>query len=373
MNGSEIDSIVARVLEDAIPGFALQAGQVLEDAYPGIRAKVDQRRIFVKVKAVTLAVVEDVLARLSMGALEARLHVAGQGAVPMVAVVVPSLGRKVDRAAGEFMALHAPDVGWAVLDPSGNARIVVPALRLDVDRRVARVETSQPGRSSVRLFSDLNRWLLKVLLLADAPADLWGGPRQSILSRRELGLSADVSPEMVRRFANAFEKQDLLRQTPQGLRVIRRAALLDLWRSDEALDVSSGVPVRRLMGGPGAPQDLSEVEGFSDSVVVAGFEACRLLGVLHAMVPLPIEAHAVVPIARILERFDLERCAPSGAAFWLLPSRHPKSILRGSVCRDGLRVADGLQAAFDVLRHPARGHEQSEYLLKEVLRLEEDE
>ena len=261
-------------------------------------------------------------------------------------------------------------LGWALIDREGNARVVVPALRLDKERRVARVLPAQPKRASVRLFSDLNRWLLKVLLLAEAPLELWGGPRLPVLSGRGLSQAADVSPEMVRRFMNAFEEQDFLRKTANGLRIVRRSALLELWRADDALDIRAGVYVRRMMGSAGSLQELVRLQGFADAVVVAGFEACRLLAVLHAATAATVEVHAIDAVADILDRFGLEECAPADAALVLLPTRHPKSVRRGALRRDGLWVADAFQAALDVLRHPARGLEQSDYLLREVLRLE---
>ncbi len=367
----EIESIVERILAEVVPGFVAQPLHLgPQPSGCDLVARVGDRQIMVAVKAVSLSVVEDVLARLSMGALEVGRMAEGQNAVPMVAVMVPALGRKVVHAAVDFMARHMPHVGWAVLDRAGNARVAVPKLGIDLDRRIARVASMKPGRSSVRLFSDLNRWLLKVLLLKDAPVGLWGGPRQPILSGHDLGQVASVSAEMVRRFMNAFEKRDFLRQTAKGLHIVRRSALLDLWRGDDALDVHPGMPVRRVMGAPGSLAELSEMAGFSDSVVVAGFEACRLLGVLHTMVSMPVEVHAIAPVAQILERFELEQCASPNAEFWLLPSSHLKSIQRGSVQREGLQVVDAFQAAFDVLRHPARGHEQSDYVLREVLGLE---
>ena len=370
MNGSESEYLVEKTLTGLMEGFVPQPVGPSPLLRPDFRARIGDRDVIIKVKAASLSVVEDVLARFSLGALQARCSAAAFGALPMVAVVVPALGKKVERAVVAFMAEHAPDVGWALVDRAGNARVVVTALGLDLERRFARVDKSQPGRVSVRLFSDLNRWLLKVLLLAEVSDKLWGGPRWPILSGHDLGQAAGVSPEMVRRFLNAFEQQDLLRQTPQGLHLVRRSALLDLWRADEALDVRPGIPVRQVVGSGSAPAQDQLGSSFGDTTAIAGFEACRLLGVLHATVPRPTEAHALVPIGEIMERFGFEECTSYDAEMRLIPTRYPKSIQRGAVRHGGMLVVDAFQASLDVLRHPARGQEQSEYLLKEVLRLE---
>lgn len=373
MNRQAMEASVERILADAIPGFR---SRVRERSIAGGRvdlvADVQGRHVVVEAKSVLNSVVEDVIAKLSMGALQARRLADELDAVPLVAVIVPSLGPKTIGAAEEFMASHLPNAGWALLDPAGNARIRIPELSIDIDRPVARIERPQAGRSSVRLFSDLNRWLLKVLLLADAPAELWGGPRQPILSSRDLGRVAGVSPEMVRRFVGAFTEQDLLRQTPRGMRLVRRSALLDLWRADEALNARPAVPVRRLLAGSGSLPDLAGLAGFQECLVVAGFEACRLLGVLQAVVPARIEAHAVMAVPDVVRRLGLEECPPADADIWLLPTRYPRSIQGGKVMREGMPVVDAFQSALDVLRHPGRGHEQAEYLLRHVLRLDGD-
>lgn len=371
MSRQAIEASVEQILRDVIPGFR---SRVPEHSIVGGRvdlmADVQGRRVVVETKRVLIPVVEDVIAKLSMGALQARRLADEMDAVPLVAVLVPSLGPKTIGAAVEFMAAHLPDAGWALVDPAGNARVRIPELGIDIERPVARIARPQAGRSSVRLFSDLNRWLLKILLLADAPAELWGGPRQPILSSPDLSRVAGVSPEMVRRFVRAFGEQDLLRQTPRGMRLVRRSALLDLWRADEALNTRPAVPVRRMLAGSGSLTDLSGLADFQEWAVVAGFEACRLLGVLHAIVPPRIEVHVVLPIPEVIRRLGLEECAPADADLWLLPTRYSRSIRGGKVLRDGVPVVDAFQAALDVLRHPGRGQEQSEYLLKEVLHLE---
>jgi len=370
MPSGDINGVVARALADVVEGFVPSPARPNDTgARPDIVGNVGEIELVVEVKAVSLSVVEDVLARLSMGVLQVRRY-AANGVVAMVAVVLPTVGRKVEAAVAAFMAEHAPDVAWALIDREGSVRVVVPALGLDLERRSARVLPAQPKRASVRLFSDLNRWLLKVLLLAEAPPELWVGPRQPVLSGRGLSHAADVSPEMVRRFMNAFEEQDFLRKTASGLRIVRRSALLDLWRADDALDVRTGVFVRRMMGGTGSLPELARLQGFADAVVVAGFEACRLQGLLHAATAATVEVHAIDPVADVVERFGLEECARADADLVLLPTRYPKSVQRGALRRDGLWVADAFQAALDVLRHPARGQEQSDYLLREVLRLE---
>ena len=64
---------------------------------------------------------------------------------------------------------------------------------------------------------------------------------------------------------------------------------------------------------------------------------------------------------------DLEPCATRDADVTLIVSRQVQSVFRGAVVRNDVRYVDILQAALDVSVHPARGAEQAEYVLGDVL------
>lgn len=368
MQGAEFEASVADLLVNAIPDFQIAGVRQPLAALADLEGNIHGRRVVIAVKVVRTGVIDDVVGRLATAAIQVQ-HFASADDIPLSVVLVPSVGRKAVAAVQDFMSLYMPGAAWALVDPAGNARVSIPALSIDIDRSVVRVERVQAGRSSVSLFSDLNRWLLKILLLVGAPGDLWGGPRQSVLSNPDLGRVAGVSPEMVRRFVTAFQDRDLLRQTPEGLRVVRRSALLELWRADEALTARPAIPVRRLVAGSGTLAELAGLPGFSDLAAVAGFEACRHLGLLHAIGPRQVEVYVTVPVSEAMRRFGLEKCSPSDADIWLLPTRRSRSVRGGRLIVEGIPVVDAFQAALDVLRHPGRGREQSDYIINEVLHL----
>lgn len=372
--GSTAAQAAAAILQARIPGLALREPSARNGGDTAdLLITIGEHRLALQVKSLLVSLLEDIRGRLAAGFMEANRLAKNTGAIPMAVVMLPRLGPKASAAASLFMSRHAPGSAWALLDRSGNASIVVPELGIDIHYRVARVEDIKVRRWSGRLFSDLNRWMMKVLLLADAPSELWSGPRGPYFTPSDLYRAVEVSPEMAHRLVHALEDQDFLRRTQQGLKLVRRSALLDLWRAEEEIDRREEIPVRWMMG---RPRNLADVFGQDPQgqpeVVVGGFEACLMLGLLHARVPYLPEVHVLAPTGALLERYSLERCTPSEAHLWVVPCRHAQSVSRGSLVREGLRVVDPLQAALDVLHQPARGREQSDYLIREVLHLEED-
>jgi hypothetical protein len=367
--------LAARELGKLLPGVSVRSGprRGAQDAgvdlefRPAPGSPFRGRVILASVKTLAALRVEDLLGRLALGALQLRRNPQGRRAIPLIAVIVPVAGSRAWERVEAFMAAHAPDIGWAILDSAGSARIVIPSLRVDFRRRAARRPEERHPRHGTELFSDLNCWMLKALLLPLAPPRLWGGPRARVASPTELHRIAGVSVEAAHRLVRTFEARDFVRRDREGLRIVRRRELLDLWRADVAMKARPAVPVRWILGPPKGPDaGLGSAEPLD--LVVGGFDACRRLGLLHASVA-GVEAHAVRPVDEVLAARRLERCDPRDADLRLLPCPTPQSVLRGSVDHRGVRVADALQAALDVARHPERGREQSDYIIERVLGL----
>lgn len=326
--------------------------------------------VLLEVKTVRSAAVEAVLGSLAISVLQARQQRGSAVLVPLL--VLERLGPKIKQAVRQFMAANAPDCAWGLVDKSGAARIVIPVLNVDVDEPGGMVQTSWPRRQSARLFSDLNQWMLKILLLADVPPSLWGGPRQQVATPTELHRVAGVSVEKAHQFFRAFEHIGLVRQTSHGLTVVRRKALAEMWLNEERSRSVVRMPVRWIFG---EPSELREVFSKKDSpgeFAICGFEACRALGVLHAPVA-NREVYASGDPEAALAIWDLEACDERDAHFYLRRAPSVKSIMRGRVLDAGLPVVDVLQAALDVCNHPARGAEQAEYILDHVLGWRSDE
>jgi len=104
---------------------------------------------------------------------------------------------------------------------------------------------------------------------------------------------------------------------------------------------------------------------------VCGFEACRLLDVLHAPV-FRSEVYVVGDLPSAMDTLELEPCDGRDAHLFIRKARFAQSILRGRQVKDNLPVVDVLQAALDVCDRAARGAEQAEYIVRHVLGWTED-
>jgi len=320
-------------------------------------------RLRFRVRRVRPLSIAEVLGILAIGVLESQQTAGSDVLVPLL--IVEHLGDKTRKAVRQFMSRHAPACGWGLIDRSGVTQLVIPALALDIDRAGEMPSSSWPRQRPVRLFSDLNQWMLKVLLLAEAPASLWGGPRQRVATPTALHRAANVSVEKAHQFFRAFEQAGLIRQTRQGLVVVRKRELLDMWFHEQRSRSPLRMPVRWIFGAPASLEQVFCKEGMTADFAVCGFEACRSLGLLHTPVT-NREVYVLDPEAA-LAAWDLEACDDRDAHFHLWKARSPQTILRGRVVKDRLPVVDVLQAALDVCDQPPRGAEQAEYITTHVL------
>jgi hypothetical protein len=308
----------------------------------------------------------EILGRFAVGILEARRASARNDFTPLVVVAVPGLSSETKQVVGKFMATHAPDIGWGIADRYGAVRLAIPSLQIDLDQPGHIHRPKWRRQHPVRLFSDLNRWMLKILLLAEVSPSFWPGPRQRISSPTELHRVARVSVEKAHQFFRAFEQAGFVRQARDGLTVVRKRTLMQMWFHNELARTQVTVPARWLFGEPSSLQEVFSKAGAPTGFAIGGFEACRLLGVLHAPVA-QRRVHVFGEVESGLEDWSLEACDDRDAHFHLCKARYPQSILRGFLVKDDLPVVDILQAALDVRGQAARGEEQAEYIVNEVL------
>jgi hypothetical protein len=289
--------------------------------------------------------------------------------IPVVIIWMGGVSRNAAELADAFVSSYAQEFGWGLMDQAGSLALRIPALGISVHERAARPQLTVgrvASRHTGRTFSDLNRWMLKLLLLRDTPEVLWRGPRTPIAGASHLATVAGVSYGAAQRFVTTFSGMGYLGTAPQGLVVVRRAELLHAWLAQQVTEQSPTFAVRSIFGRPSGVADLFASGPQDVSRAIGGFEACRRLGVLHAFVP-RVEVHVDRLDDGLLDGWGLELCEPRDAHCYLIRTKYPQSVMRGANKIDGLPVVDVFQAALDVVGNPARGREQAEYILREVL------
>ncbi len=106
----------------------------------------------------------------------------------------------------------------------------------------------QSVRDSGALFSDLNQWMLKVLLAPELPDALLASPRGQYRNASQLARAANVSVMSAFRFVQLLEREGYLHEAASSLRLVRREDLFNRWQALSARSPRE-VPMRFLLPG----------------------------------------------------------------------------------------------------------------------------
>jgi hypothetical protein len=360
--------LVQTALARALPGCSFERVKAeAGERCPPFIAVWPPSRFAVEIESVSASRTADVLGRFAVAVLESRSPKAHDGNLPFVVVVLPRLGAKMARVVEGFVSRHASKLSWALIDRVGasHVRIVRPAL--DPLTVVHRPRDQSPNKrqktSRATPFSDLNRWMLKLLLLRDAPDRHWSGFRGKVQNPTQLSRIAEVSVETAHQFVRTFTARDFLRVESGDLKLVRKRELLETWLAEERQGSSVVNYARTIDGGP------FEVEGILRSgrgAAVGGFEACRRHGMLHTAaggLMVLVEGSS----SELIRAWDLDYCGEHEAQLSLVEPRHKASVFRAVGNAGGVPVVDILQAALDVAPTTGRGVEQAELIVEEIL------
>lgn len=282
---------------------------------------------------------------------------------PLAVVAAPRIPFSAAESLLEFAAKYAPDVGVGILDFCGLRRFRGEGLEeLDADPPSEAALIATTARPAA-VFSDLNQWLLKVLLAPELPEKLLSAPRERYRNPSELARAAGVSTMSAYRFAHAMENEGFLDTSGRTLRLVQRKRLFSGWRA--VAHRPKELPMRLLVG-TGAEQAAARLAASADACLGLFAAADALnLGFVSGVPPYvyvrDLEAVAtasgnLVP-AEPYEAPDL----------FLREARAAESVFRGVVEREGVHVSDVLQVWVDVAAHPSRGKEQADLIRQNVL------
>lgn len=385
----EFKSILANLFRKA--GWRVQRALRGKDMQPDLVVDSGGKQYIIEIKVCSEGRRDRLIPLLSQAILQARA-IAQRFPAPTVPVAVVAARRIPASVAGQikqFAERYAPDVGVGVMDAEGLRSFAGPGLEgIDAQpsHRVAHPFVS-PQRLP-HLFSDLNQWMLKILLGQRLSESLLSAPRgRQLRNASQLAEAANVSVMSAFRFVNQLARQGFLDESDEQLRIVRVEELLELWISANR-QAAKEIPARWILkrGRRQLPLALREYASPQDSSAMARRK--RRAGGLIDRPPRCCEGlfaaadalgygfvQGVLPHI-YLERLTLDSLNRLGllvdrsdrpADVYIRIPLNREAIFRPSVTRKGVPVSDILQVWLDVSTYPARGREQADEIRRRVL------
>lgn len=318
-------------------------------------------------------------AALALALLKATTH-RRQKEQPLAVVSVPKLSPRMQAHLEQFVIAHGGKISWGIIDDSGRVILNTPELVVDLPGRT--LAQSIAAQKQIDLFTDLNQWLLKVLLTERFPRDLLEGRAPGRFRNASvLAGAAGVSLPVVSRLLAQLDSEGFLETRNGHLEVVRLADLLDRWRMAQLRSTRAEIPVRLQVVGSsmsGWMQECRPNLGPETRVCAGLFDAAARLGLKHV-----VNAPHIVwldngggPVdqafLRDLGLIVVESGAPCD--FTIRIPRFPQAIFRASVAKEDEeipgwveRFTDVIQTWMDVSHHPARGRELADRIWSDLL------
>ena len=182
-------------------------------------------------------------------------------------------------------------------------------------------------RDSGQFFSDLNQWMLKVLLAPELPDELLASPRGQYRNASQLARAANVSVMSAFRFVQQLEREGYLHESASSFRLVRREDLFSRWQALSARSPRE-VSMRFLLPGDRQAQ-LHRMLG-SGRACLALFAAADALRLgFVSGVPPYVYAHRIQP-ANLAAWKNLRACAPGEPPDLIVrQAPAPQSVFRG--------------------------------------------
>lgn len=309
------------------------------------------------------------------------------GSRPLAVVMAPRLPDRVVHELLDYADRMAPGVAIGIIDLEGRVEMRGPGLDglRSIPSRPPSLKVPAPSHQPFDMFSDLNQWMLKVLLAPRVPAPLLNGPRSMVSSAAELARIAQVSAPSAFRLVRHLKEGRWLDEVAP-LRLVRIQELLRRWkiayarpqreirtrwlipgRPEQQLRqalrrYNSDSPLHRAQ-----PRDGRSPVAARTRVCLGLFSAAEALGVGHVH-GAPQHVYVERPDPLVFDTLGLSVAQPGDPVHVVVRiPRWPRSLFRGAVDREGVLVSDVLQVWLDVSEHPARGDEQAEEIWKRVL------
>lgn len=339
--------------------------QALDAALPpGQRTK---RRLTVAVRAIAEGRADRLIPLWAQTWLEAQHH-ARRGSTPVAIVGADRISPKAAESILAFIRTYAPDAVGGVMDLQGHRRFTGAGLeQLNAApslRPRARPNRALPARRG-KLFSDLNQWMLKVLLAPRIPEPLLMAPREPLRGASALAAAADVSVMSASRLVRELEHEGFLDTESPTLRLVRVDDLLRRWQAAVSAEPIREQHWRAVLPGQAAKALERWMEGGDACWALFVAAQQHWFGFVEDVVP-----YAYVKGAQAEDRLAANGFIPAG------PGERPdvlvrqpaaqESVFRGMVYPGRRPSTDIIQTWLDVSSHPTRGKEQADRIWRKV-------
>lgn len=324
----------------------------------------------VEIKALAEGRADRVIPLLSQAILQAQANALDAGnAQPLAVISVENASPSLSKQVGSFVEQYAPNVAVGLVSKNGLRYFRGAGLEeLNAEQEKPRWYGGSPSNQPVNLFSDLNQWMLKVLLAPDIPDHLLHAPRQRYQSGSEFAEAAKVSPMSASRFLQQLRSEGYLDDSSRSLALVRRQDLFRRWRS-AAMRPSPELPMKFLIRSPVEQQIKGLLAKHEGEACLGLFAAADALRLGHVSGVPPYIYVPKLPRPEDKKWRALVAASPSEKPDLIVrQALSPKSAFRGAVHQDGLIVSDVIQVWLDVANHPSRGEEQADLIYEKALR-----
>ena len=372
-----------RLVADILRRAGLHVKGPSRSGEPGIdiRAHLGKKNYIFEIKSSSESRKDRAIPLIAQAILEVQSAAAKiPGVIPVAVLAGDRMSESLAEQIVQFGIRNAPNVAVGVVDAKGMSHF--SGFGLDALNAKASlpspVESFEKNAPSVNLFSDLNQWMLKVLLSERISKDLLSAPRGPFENASKLAEAAKVSLMSASRFLRQLSGEGFLEQR-RYLRLVRIEVLLDQWEGRRRRPRE--IPLRwilrekhkslasalRSLAQSGSRDPASQFHRHAPRTCLALYAAAEQLGLkfVHGA-----QSHFY------LEKFDqkllyeiglsAENAEHQADVFVRIPES-PEAVFRAAVARGGVPVADVLQIWLDVSAHPSRGKAQAEVIRKETL------
>jgi len=364
----EAELFVADLLRSR--GWKVDAPRDSSDRGADLIMERSGQRFAVEIKSLAEGRADRALPLLSLAILQAKAHAREmEGTKPLAVLWVGHASPSLANHLRSFAKNYAEGVAVGIVSENGFRHFVgYPFDELNAEPRSEKRLANRSSHKVVNLFSDLNQWMLKILLANEIPEDLLSAPRIDCRSGAELAAAAGASAMSASRFLQQLRDEGFLDEHSQGPCLVRRRDLFERWRAS-VLRPAPEMPLRFVLRAPVREQLQGLIAKQSGEACLGLFAAAEELKFGHVS---GVPAYVFVPKLPLSDDRKWRSVRPTAPGdmpdLILRQAVFPRSMFRGAVHRDGWLASDVIQTWLDVGSHPTRGTEQADLIYAKFLR-----